>query len=133
MEELHAKLAGVPFAGVDDAVTRLAAHRPTRNEAHLRDLAERMARAERSKDLLQHWKEAVGFPAGMIDAILALSDPPWYTACPNPFLSAFMEAYDKPCDPAGLIAASSSKSMSTKATPTPSFGRTAIALGCRTS
>jgi len=27
-----------------------------------------------------------GFPIGEDDAILALSDPPYYTACPNPFL-----------------------------------------------
>ena len=28
-----------------------------------------------------------GFPIGEDEAILALSDPPYYTACPNPFLS----------------------------------------------
>lgn len=28
-----------------------------------------------------------GFPVGEDEAILALSDPPYYTACPNPFLS----------------------------------------------
>ena len=101
LEELHARLAGVPFADVDDTVTRLAAveHWPTRNEADLRDLAERMARAERPKDLLQRWKEAVGFPDGTIEAVLALSDPPWHTACPNPFLGAFVEAHGKPYDP----------------------------------
>jgi len=27
-----------------------------------------------------------GFPMGDDEAILALSDPPYYTACPNPFL-----------------------------------------------
>ncbi len=27
-----------------------------------------------------------GFPIGDDEAILALSDPPYYTACPNPFL-----------------------------------------------
>ena len=27
-----------------------------------------------------------GFPLGTDEAILALSDPPFYTACPNPFL-----------------------------------------------
>ena len=27
-----------------------------------------------------------GFPIGTDEAILALSDPPYYTACPNPWL-----------------------------------------------
>jgi len=34
-----------------------------------------------------------GFPAGTDDAILALSDPPYYTACPNPWLKDFVAAY----------------------------------------
>ena len=28
-----------------------------------------------------------GFPIANTEAILALSDPPYYTACPNPWLS----------------------------------------------
>jgi 16S rRNA G966 N2-methylase RsmD len=32
-----------------------------------------------------------GFPSGDNDAILALSDPPFYTACPNPFLAEFLD------------------------------------------
>ena len=31
--------------------------------------------------------------------ILNLSDPPWHTACPNPFLGEFVEARGKPCEP----------------------------------
>lgn len=31
-----------------------------------------------------------GFPSGEDEAILALSDPPYYTACPNPFLAEFL-------------------------------------------
>ena len=30
-----------------------------------------------------------GFPVGSDDDILALSDPPYYTACPNPWLREF--------------------------------------------
>src|SRR5688572_21505652 len=30
-----------------------------------------------------------GFPLGKDDDILALSDPPYYTACPNPFTAEF--------------------------------------------
>lgn len=32
-----------------------------------------------------------GFPIGSDDDILALSDPPYYTACPNPFVGEFVE------------------------------------------
>jgi 16S rRNA G966 N2-methylase RsmD len=31
-----------------------------------------------------------GFPSGATEVILALSDPPYYTACPNPFLAEFL-------------------------------------------
>ncbi|WP_219079297.1 hypothetical protein [Vibrio parahaemolyticus] len=31
-----------------------------------------------------------GFPIGTDEAILDLSDPPYYTACPNPWLNDFI-------------------------------------------
>jgi len=34
-----------------------------------------------------------GFPLGDDEAILALSDPPYYTACPNPFLPEILEQW----------------------------------------
>lgn len=34
-----------------------------------------------------------GFPLGEDDTILNLSDPPYYTACPNPFSREFVAAY----------------------------------------
>jgi DNA modification methylase len=40
-----------------------------------------------------------GFPQGTDEAILAASDPPYYTACPNPWLADFVERYGKPYDP----------------------------------
>ena len=40
-----------------------------------------------------------GFPIGSDEDILALSDPPYYTACPNPFLEEFIQHYGKPYDP----------------------------------
>jgi len=40
-----------------------------------------------------------GFPQGSDEAILAMSDPPYYTACPNPFLEDFVHHYGKPYDP----------------------------------
>jgi len=41
-----------------------------------------------------------GFPIGEDEDILALSDPPYYTACPNPFIEDFIKHYGKPYDPA---------------------------------
>lgn len=40
-----------------------------------------------------------GFPIGSDEDILALSDPPYYTACPNPFIADFIKHYGKPYDP----------------------------------
>lgn len=34
-----------------------------------------------------------GFPIASDDAILALSDPPYYTACPNPWLAEMIKAW----------------------------------------
>ena len=45
-----------------------------------------------------------GFPQGTDAAILAISDPPWYTACPNPWLADFVACYGKPYDPAAPYA-----------------------------
>ena len=101
LDELHTKLGSVPWTGVDDTVARMAAVEqwPMGDEPRLRNLADRMSHADSSKDLLQRWKDEVGFPHGEIDDILKLSDPPWHTACPNPFLGAFVKTYGKPYDP----------------------------------
>ncbi len=42
----------------------------------------------------------MGSRQGTDEAILAMSDPPYYTACPNPWLGDFVECYGKPYDPA---------------------------------
>jgi hypothetical protein len=39
------------------------------------------------------------FPKGSDDEIIRMSDPPWYTACPNPFLADFVRVYGKTYDP----------------------------------
>ena len=43
--------------------------------------------------------KTAGFPKGTDEDIIRMSDPPWYTACPNPFLSDFVRVYGKPYDP----------------------------------
>ncbi len=36
------------------------------------------------------FRKTPGFPKGSDEDILRLSDPPYYTACPNPFLGEFI-------------------------------------------
>ncbi|MCG3155097.1 MAG: hypothetical protein DKINENOH_01699 [bacterium] len=52
---------------------------------------------EKLKD--PEFRKIEGFPIGEDEDILALSDPPYYTACPNPFLEDFIKHYGKPYDP----------------------------------
>jgi len=44
---------------------------------------------------LPELKKIEGFPIGEDEDIIALSDPPYYTACPNPWLSAFIDEWEK--------------------------------------
>jgi len=52
---------------------------------------------EKLKD--PEFRNIEGFPIGSDEDILALSDPPYYTACPNPFIEDFIRCYGKPFDP----------------------------------
>ena len=40
-----------------------------------------------------------GFPNGSDGDILRMSDPPFFTACPNPFVEEFLRLYGRPYDP----------------------------------
>ena len=53
--------------------------------------------AEKLKD--PEFRKIEGFPTGTDESILAMSDPPYYTACPNPFLEDFVQNYGKAYDP----------------------------------
>ncbi len=52
---------------------------------------------EKLKD--PEFRKIEGFPIGKDEDILALSDPPYYTACPNPFIADFITQYGKPYAP----------------------------------
>jgi 16S rRNA G966 N2-methylase RsmD len=52
---------------------------------------------EKLKD--PEFRKIEGFPIGSDEDILALSDPPYYTACPNPFITECTKHYGKPYDP----------------------------------
>ncbi|HOQ98926.1 MAG TPA: DNA methyltransferase [Anaerolineae bacterium] len=45
------------------------------------------------------FRKIEGFPIGEDEDILRLSDPPYYTACPNPFIEDFIRCYGRPYDP----------------------------------
>ncbi len=45
------------------------------------------------------FRKIEGFPIGTDEDILKLSDPPYYTACPNPFIEDFIKYYGKPYNP----------------------------------
>src|SRR5262245_65196644 len=56
-----------------------------RREHYLKLLAQKL------KD--PQFRKIEGFPIGKDEDILALSDPPYYTACPNPWLGEFTKCY----------------------------------------
>ncbi|QJE74328.1 hypothetical protein HHL28_15710 [Aerophototrophica crusticola] len=45
------------------------------------------------------FRDQPGFPQADDATILRLSDPPWFTACPNPFLGEFVAHVGRPHDP----------------------------------
>ena len=53
----------------------------------------------RLKEKLPELRQRHDFPIGENEDILGLSDPPYYTACPNPFLTEFVKHHGKPYDP----------------------------------
>lgn len=53
--------------------------------------------AEKLKD--PSFRKQEGFPQGSDEAIIAMSNPPYYTACPNPWLADFLKHYGKAYDP----------------------------------
>jgi DNA modification methylase len=62
-----------------------------RREHYLKLLAEKLRDPE--------FREIEGFPIGEDEDILALSDPPYYTACPNPWIGEFIKHYNHCYDP----------------------------------
>ena len=59
--------------------------------AHFLDLLEK-----KLKD--PEFRSTPGFPQGSDEAILRMSDPPYYTACPNPFLKEFTRLHSNSDD-----------------------------------
>ncbi|MBN1136467.1 MAG: DNA methylase [Anaerolineae bacterium] len=66
------------------------------------DVARRAYFRERLREKLRDpaLRQVPGFPCASDEDILGLSDPPYYTACPNPFLDELVRLYGHPYDPA---------------------------------
>ena len=63
------------------------------------DQARRAHFLEKLKEKLPELRKRPDFPVAEDEDILRVSDPPYYTACPNPFLAEFVERYGRPYDP----------------------------------
>ena len=50
---------------------------------------------EELRKKLPELKQMEGFPIGEVDDIINLSDPPFYTACPNPWLNDFIAEWEE--------------------------------------
>lgn len=59
------------------------------------DEARRAYFREELRKKLPELRKIEGFPIGEDDDIINLSDPPYYTACPNPWLNDFIELWEK--------------------------------------
>ncbi len=57
-----------------------------------------MERRELTKQDIDKVRSIEGFPNGTDEDIIALSDAPYYTACPNPFIAEFISEHGTPYD-----------------------------------
>ncbi len=57
-----------------------------------------MERRKLTKEDIDKVRDIEGFPIGIDEDIIALSDAPYYTACPNPFIEDFIKENGKPYD-----------------------------------
>ena len=72
-----------------------------------------------------------GFPTGTDEAILAMSDPPYYTACPNPFVKDFISFYQAQKQSNLPNAKEPFATDVSEGKVTPFMGRTPITRRCR--
>ena len=57
-----------------------------------------MERRKLTKEDLDKVRGIEGFPIGSDEDIIALSDAPFFTACPNPYIEDFIRQYGTPYD-----------------------------------
>ena len=91
MEELFSRKPETDNSGPVECLGFSFANDEERRKHFLEILREKLKDPE--------FRKIEGFPIGSDEDILALSDPPYYTACPNPFIAEFIKHYGKPYDP----------------------------------
>jgi hypothetical protein len=89
---------------VDKSVEQLALEKGKAECLGMRFDSEDSRRAFFTQKLIEkladpEFRRTPGFPKGVDDDIIRMSDPPWYTACPNPFLADFVNIYGEAYDP----------------------------------
>lgn len=99
IEELELKLGDKRYDGRNRAKSALASleHWNFGDDEALNRLVggiDRLAKRTKSDNLLVLAKAELGFPEGSTESIVGLSDPPYYTACPNPFLNELIAQWD---------------------------------------
>jgi hypothetical protein len=57
-----------------------------------------MGERKLTKEDIDRVRSIEGFPIAKDEDIIALSRPPYYTACPNPFIEDFIRAHGTPYD-----------------------------------
>ena len=92
MTDLFAAHHESPQSGPVECLGQTFPNDEARREHFLAILREKLQNPE--------FRKIEGFPIGTDEDILALSDPPYYTACPNPFIGDFIAQYGTPYDPA---------------------------------
>ncbi|CQR72613.1 DNA methylase [Sporomusa ovata DSM 2662] len=92
MDNLFVGLETQPSDGPVECLGQIFTDDNARREYFLGVLREKL------KDL--EFRKIEGFPLGTDEDILAMSDPPYYTACPNPFVIDFLRQCGTPYDPA---------------------------------
>ena len=104
MTERQNKQEDLEFAESDGAITR-SGPVTCLGRTFENDEARRAHFTEELRKKLQdpEFRKIEGFPIGSDEDILNLSDPPYYTACPNPWIAGFIAEWEaqKPEQPAG--------------------------------
>lgn len=87
-EEMNNIIPGVMQFQQEQSVTCLGKEFPN-------DEARRAFFREELRKKLPELRQIEGFPIGEDEDIINLSDPPYYTACPNPWLNDFIAEWEK--------------------------------------
>jgi DNA modification methylase len=91
MTDLSRRSLGMNSTGPVECLGQTFPSEDARREYYLKMLAAKLRDPE--------FRKIDGFPVGSDGAILSLSDPPYYTACPNPWISAFIQHHGTTYDP----------------------------------